>query len=276
MPHSSSTESDAGRLSCLTASPAFSLAPLTSGPSHHEPRLILLALLLPLLAGAASSTQPAGGARVNLLANGGFEQHDGIGTIPRHWQVLDENFEYFGWIGPRVERQVSGILPRTGRFMVGLATDAMNVDTNDREYHIPRSAIYQTIAVPGRGRGTFAIYYNDFGSSALAHTSAIRLAYTISNDNPAHLRFPAAFSPEPAKTKPGIWSCPFFRVSQRLPHSQTAVGDWTRAAIPVRLDRPEPEIRLTLWIGIFDHQNSTELAYYRIDDASFTLAEALR
>ncbi|GMU23880.1 MAG: hypothetical protein AMXMBFR13_39580 [Phycisphaerae bacterium] len=238
---------------------------------------LILALAVPLLASAAvppTTTAPAGDPLTNLLANGGFEQHDGTGTLPHNWQAVDENFEYFGWIAPRVERRLGDVLPRSGRFMVGLATDAMSVDTNGREYHIPRSALYQTLTVPGRCRGEFSIYYNDLGSTALSHTSAIRLAYSINNDNPGHLRFPAQFLADVDQIRPGIWSRPFFRVSQQLPDTQTAVGDWTLAKIPVRIDQSELNARLTLWIGIFDHQNSTELAYYRIDDASFILSES--
>jgi len=209
----------------------------------------------------------------NLLRNPGFEQHNGIGTIPTHWQAIDEHIDYFGWIAPRAERIVGNIGPRSGRYLAGLDLDMLGVDTNDKGYHIPRAALFQTVEGRGQSNGTFSLHYNDLESSALSHIAAIRLAYTVNHTAISDIRFPADSSPEPTleTASPDIWSKPFFRVSQRLPHSQTAVGDWTRAAIPVVVKSTDERVRLTLWIGIFDHQNSTEVAYYRIDDASFVI-----
>ncbi len=232
----------------------------------------VLAITASLLARQGVAGNATAGRR-DLLINGGFEQHKGVGTIPAGWQALDENLEFFGWVAPRVERSIGGVGPRTGRYMIGLATDMMGVDTNDRQYRLPRSAIFQTLTVPGGTRGTFSVYYNDLGSTALSHVSAIRLAYTIDNAEISTIKFPKELGSKPAApgTGPGLWSKPYFRVSQKLPSTQAAVGDWSLAAIPILVETDAPEARLTLWIGIFDHQNSTELGYYRIDDASFVI-----
>jgi hypothetical protein len=252
-------------------------------------------LLLGLLAGATV----AAGER-NLLVNGSFEQHSGVGTVPEGWQVVDEHAEYYGWIAPRVERRIGRILPRSGRYMIGLDTEMMGVDTRGKDYDTPRSAIYQTITVPGRTRGTFSIYYNDIGTTALSHLSAIHLAYTINHQEIQRIEIPlplpqeemappgegAARDPAPASPlsippgrrllpdgslPPDTWSRAFYRVSQQMPFAEDALGDWSLASIPVRVDADEPTVKLTLWIGIFDRQNSTERGYWRIDDAAFVL-----
>ncbi len=218
-----------------------------------------------LLAGSAF-------AQTNLLVNGGFEDNHGVGTIPTGWQVLDEHLEYFGWIAPRVEQRVAGIGPRTGRYMLALDTEMMGVDTNDQEFFVPRAAIFQTITVPGKTRGTFSVYYNDIGSTALGHVSATRLAYTIDNTEISTIKVaepPRAGAPA-APPRPNTWSKSFYRVSQKLGQAPAATGDWTLASIPVLVDAGDKPVRLTLWIGIFDNQNSTEIGYWRFDDASFT------
>lgn len=259
-------------------------------PSSSSTRraTLAIALLIPacLFAAGGTGTRSDEGtnppqsdstpAPTNLLANPGFERNRGVGTIPPHWHALDQNFEYARWIAPRIERRIGDIGPRTGRYMVGLATDMLGVDTNDEEVHILRSALHQTITVPGRTRGTFSLYYNDLGSSALCHIAAIRLAYTVNTTDMTRIKFPASFNLEsgPPTIGPALWSKPFFRVSQQLPHSQTAVGDWSLASIPVVMDSSDAGVQLTLWIGIFENQRSTELGYYRIDDASFTVTPA--
>ena len=220
--------------------------------------------------------EPVGAAArapVDLLINGGFEQHDGLGTIPHGWEAVDEHFGFFRWIAPRVERRIGSVGPRSGRFFVGLDTEKLGVDTNDKDDPICRAALYQTIEVPGRCRGEFSLYYNDLGSSALSHVSAIRLAYTINSTEVSEIRYPfrAHADPPAGGGVPAVWSPPWYRVSQTLPDTHTALGDWSPASIPVSVDAGDQPVRLTLWIGIFDHQHSTELGTYRVDDARFVL-----
>lgn len=217
--------------------------------------------------------------RENLLANGGFELHTGAGTIPRGWQVVDENEGYFGWIAPRAQSAVAGVWPRSGQAMAACDTEAMGVDSNGRDDDTPRSAIFQTIAVPAGTRGVFSVYVNDIGSSALGHISAVRLGYTIGSEEIQRLAVPrragrSRDAPKRAaaeEAREGAWSRPFFRVSQRLPYHREGIGDWAFASIPVAVPAGEGMARLTLWIGIFDLQNSTELGYWRLDDAAFRI-----
>jgi hypothetical protein len=213
-------------------------------------------------------------AQENLLKNPGFEENDGIGAVPRDWQYIDENFEYWGWVAPRTESEIGGIVPRSGRFMAGLDTEMLGVDTNGSDYLIVRSGLYQTITVPGKCRGTFSIYYNDMWSTALSHVACIRLACTIDNTDIRSIKTPLPNdNRKRGKQQPalGWWSKSHYRVAQHLPHSQTAIGDWTLATLPVVIDTDRKEVQLTLWIGIFENQSGTEVGYYRIDDASFVL-----
>lgn len=209
----------------------------------------------------------------NLLRNPGFEEQAVEGAIPPGWQAVDENFEYWGWIAPRVERKIGTVVARSGRFMAGLDTEMMGVDTNGTEYHIPRSALFQTVTVPGKTRGRFSIYYNDLGSSALSHVSALRLAYSVDHAEIRRIEFPAGkgHKPDSGRLPQNLWSEPFFRVSQRLPTAYTAVGDWSFAAIDLVVNSNSQQVALTVWIGVFDHQNSTEIGYWRIDDAALIL-----
>ena len=234
----------------------------------------LVAFILTASGGGADdpTTPPAPPSR-DLLVNGGFEQHHGPGTIPIGWQVIDEHFEYWGWIAPRVERRIGTVGPRSGRYLVGIDTEKLGIDSNGEYFHIPRAALFQTITLPGRTRGTFTIHYNDLGSSALAHLSTLRLAYTVNHTEISKIKIPETTGRDPAEpqARSSLWSRPYYRVSQKLPFSQTAIGDWSRASIPVVLDVGDAPVRLTLWIGVFDNQSSTELGYYRIDDASFVV-----
>jgi len=210
-------------------------------------------------------------AQSNLLVNGGFERNNGVGTIPFGWQADDELFDYTGWVAPRVERRVGEIYPRTGRFMVGLDSELMGVDSNGMDYDRPRAALRQTVTVSGAAQGTFSVYFNDVGSTGLAYLSVIRLAYTIDSIDVRHIRV-AERRPGAAveNSRPGVWSRPFHRVSQKLPGSRTALNDWTLASVPVVVAVAAP-VKLTVWIGIFDNQNSTEVGYWRIDDAVLVL-----
>jgi hypothetical protein len=208
----------------------------------------------------------------NLLVNGGFEQNNGEGTIPYGWRVDDELFGYFGWIAPRVERRIGELWPRTGRFMAGLDSELMGIDSNGMDYDTPRAALRQTVTVTGPAQGTFSIYFNDIDSTSLAYISVIRLAYTIDSNDIGGIRVAERGADAPAaKGRPGLWSRPFHRVSLKLEDSRTALGDWTKASIPVSVDAAKPA-RLTVWIGIFDNQNSTETGYWRIDDAALVLS----
>lgn len=227
---------------------------------------------------AAGLMPPLAFAQQNLLKNPGFEENNGIGTVPAQWHAVDENFEYWGWIGPRVEREIAGIAPRSGRYLVGLDTEMMGVDTNGSDYLIARSGLYQTIPVPGRCRGTFSVFYNDLRSTALSHVAAVRLAYTIDNTDIRSIKTPVSRNNEKLPEQPpgpGVWSKSHYRVGQHLEHSQTAIGDWTLATLPVIVDTDRQEVKLTLWIGIFENQSGTEIGYYRLDDASF-VADAPR
>jgi hypothetical protein len=265
--------------------------------------VVALPVLLSLPAVSASQNgkvpaTPAAVASKNLLVNGGFEQHDGLGTIPHGWEAVDEHFGFFRWIAPRVERRIGDVGPRSGEFFAGLDTEKLGVNTSDKEGQICRAALYQTVMVPGRCRGRFSLYYNDLGSTALSHVSAIRLAYTVNSTEISEIRFPAppqgqltadrqdgsapalqtyrANEEQPTLKEdiaPAVWSEPWYRVSQKLPDSQTALGDWSPASIPVAVDAGDEPVRLTLWIGIFDHQHSTEIGYYRVDDASLVMSE---
>jgi hypothetical protein len=228
-------------------------------------RFSLGLLLMIVVAGPAA-------AQSSLLVNGGFEQNNGVGTIPVGWQVDDELFDYIGWIAPRVEREIGAILPRTGRFMAGLDSELMGVDSNGMDYDKPRAAIRQTVTVSGPARGTFSVYFNDIGSTGLAYLSVIHLAYTIDSTDIHGIRIAERGSDAATGTgRPGVWSRQFHRVSLKLADSRTALGDWTLASIPVSVDAVSP-VRLTVWIGIFDHQNSTEVGYWRIDDAALVLS----
>jgi hypothetical protein len=213
-------------------------------------------------------------AQQNLLTNPGFEENSGTGTVPAGWHAIDENFEYWGWIAPRAERRIGDVAPRSGRYMAGLDTEMMGVDTNGSDYLIVRSGLYQTITVPGKCRGTFSIFYSDLWSTALSHVAAIRLAYTIDDTDIRSIKTPVPKDNEKLPEqppKPGLWSKSHYRVAQHLPHSQTAVGDWTPATLPVVVDTDRREVKLTLWIGVFENQSGTEIGYYRLDDASFVL-----
>lgn len=211
-------------------------------------------------------------AQPNLLRNGGFEEHRGVGTIPDGWEVEDELFDYSGWIAPRVERRIGALLPRTGRFMAGMDTEQMGVDSNGRDYETPRAAIRQTVTVTGPADGVFSIFFNDTGTSGLGYLSILRLAYTLDGTAIGDIRLPEE-KPGAVEHGPGLWSRRFHRVSQNLPGTLEATGDWTRASIPVRVEAAGP-VRLTVWIGIFDNQNSTEVGYWRIDDAALELLPA--
>jgi hypothetical protein len=229
-------------------------------------------------ASLADARWPAG---KNLLANGGFEAHGGVGTIPDGWQAVDEyvvtdNLAYTGWVAPRVESMLAGIAPRNGQFMVGLDTEMLGVDTAGADFKLPRAALYQTVTVPGRCRGTFSIHYNDVYSTALSHVPAIRLAFTA---NHAEMRkivlpiVPKGQHPPAWTSVPEVWSEPFYRVTKELPFVHNPVSGWKLGEIEVALDRGEDTVELTLWIGVFENQDSTEIGYYRIDDASFALRE---
>jgi hypothetical protein len=233
-------------------------------------------LSLSLLFAAAVACFVAGDARAdtNLLVNSGFEENRGVGSVPVGWRAIDENFDFFGWVAPRCERSIGGIGPRSGRYMIGLDTELMGVDTNDQQSDVARAAIYQTITVPPGTRGTFSIYINDLGSTALGHVSAIRLAYTVNNTEIGTIKVAGktdSADDRAAKSAPNTWSKPFYRVSQRLADAPDALGDWTLASIPVEVAAGDKPVQLTLWIGIFDNQNSTEIGYWRIDDASFVV-----
>ncbi len=212
-------------------------------------------------------------ARGSLLRNGGFEENTGVGSIPSGWGAVDENAEFWRWLAPRAERRIGGLPARSGRFMVGLDTEQLGVDTAGEAGHIPRAALYQTITVPGRTRGTFRVFYNDLGSGALAHVSAVHLAYTVDTIEIGDIGYPfgAKNDPPSRREERALWSQPFYRVEQDLPSNEEAAGDWTPSTLHVEIDEPADSVELTLWIGIFDHQNSTELGYWRIDDASFRL-----
>ncbi len=219
---------------------------------------------------------------VNLLVNPGFEEHGGVGTIPVGWEAVDEfvvtdTMAYTGWIAPRVETRIARVPPRNGRYMVGLDTQMMGVDTADSEHTLPRSGMYQTVRVPGKCRGTFSMHYNDIYSGAIGHVSAIRLGATVNDRNMKAIKLLRVGKNEhPPKWTgaPGIWSEPFFRVTEGLPSVHNPVSGWKRGEIEIILDVPDPAVDLTLWIGIFDNQSSTEIGYYRIDDAAFVLHEA--
>lgn len=212
----------------------------------------------------------------NQLVNGGFEQNGGPGTVPVGWEADDELFGYFGWIAPRAERRIGDLWPRTGRFMIGLDSEQMGIDSNGQDYDTPRAAIRQTVKLPGGARGVFSIYYNDIGSTGLAYISVIHLAYTIDSTDIGMIHMPQKREPQGmlVKGEPGVWSRPFHRVSQKLPGSHTSTGDWTLASIPVTVPNGS-KAEVTVWIGIFDNQNSTEVGYWRIDDASLRLEPAL-
>lgn len=208
----------------------------------------------------------------NLLVNPGFEDNARIGHIPQGWRAVDENEEYWGWVGPRVERRISEVIPRTGTFMVGLASEVMGVDTNGEDFFTPRSALYQTIRVPGRCRGVFSVYYNDLETELLGHASTTRLAYSVNHADIHRITVPV--SPQPSledEPRPDFWSRKYFCVNQYQPLNYESTGDWTLIAMPVIVDTDEPEVDLTLWIGVFENQSGTAVAYWRYDDASFTL-----
>jgi hypothetical protein len=261
-------------------------------PSRNRDGLIptvqLALACLCIAVGAATAAEPANAADRpkakphNLIVNGGFEEHHGIGTLPLGWHAVDENIatygNCFGWIAPRVERSIGGIGPREGRFLVGIDTEMQGLDTSEDQSRYPHCALYQTITLSGNGagkvRGTFSIHYNDLGTTALAHLTMIRLSYTIDHTDMSRIEMPVTIKherPDPHPGTPGIWSEPFFRVSQQLPYRIDVVGDWTRASIPVVVDTKGDDVKLTLWIGIFDSQSSAEIGYYRIDDAAFVL-----
>jgi hypothetical protein len=216
----------------------------------------------------------------NLLTNPGFEFSAVEGGIPQSWKVVDENADYFGWIAPRAVSLSGNVRPRSGRFMAACDTESMGVDSNGEDYPTPRGALFQTISVPAGVQGTFSVYYNDLGSSALGHISSMRLGYTIESEEIGKLRVPTterATDPVSIKADSAIreatWSRPFFRVSQRLPYHTDGIGDWALASIPVAVPEGSQGVRLSLWIGIFDQQNSTEVGYWRVDDASFRLEQ---
>ncbi len=249
----------------------------SSNSGAWRPGAVLLAGLCAALPLAWCALVPGDDTRANLLVNGGFELNAGEGTVPRGWQVVDEHAGYFGWIAPRVRAEVGGVRARSGRAMAACDTESMGVDSNGRDEETPRSALFQTIVVPAGTRGEFSLFYNDLGSSALGHISALRLGYTLDSEDIRSLSVVAAGADAGAAAeaaRAGVWSRPFFRVSQRLPFHRGGAGDWARAAIPVALPAGEKPVRLTLWIGIFDNQNSTELGYWRLDDAVFRAVEA--
>ncbi len=245
-------------------------------------RLPALAVILVAAALAATGGPPAP-EPANLLRNGGFEENRGAGTVPDGWGFVDETRDAVGWTAPRAERSIGGIGPRSGRFLAGCDTEMMGVDTNGKADDVPRSALFQTIRVPSGSRGIFSVYYNDIGSTALGHVSALRLAFTVNGAAIDSIRVPrevqgnrlgdgpGARGPSPG-LRPGEWSRPFYRVSQRLSSNPQGRGDWTLASIPVAVGEQGGERALTLWIGIFDNQDSTEIGYWRIDDASFVIA----
>ena len=165
--------------------------------------------------------------------------------------------------------------------MAACDTESMGVDSNGEDDDTPRSAIFQTIAVPAGTRGFFSVYVNDIGSSALGHISAVRLGYTLGSEDIRRLAVPPRGrepldAPAPAsagEAKEGAWSRPFFRVSESLPYHREGIGGWALASIPVTVPPGEGMARLTLWIGIFDLQHSTELGYWRLDDAAFRVED---
>lgn len=217
----------------------------------------------------------------NLLVNGDFEAHGGVGTIPDGWEAVDEyvvtdNLAYTGWVAPRVETRLAGYAPRNGRFMVGLDTEMMGVDTAGADYKLPRAALYQTLTVPGRCQGTFSIHYNDRYSGALSHIAAIRLAFTVNHSVMKKIVLPIVpkgHHPPPWEAVPDVWSDSFYRVTKELPFVHNPVSGWKLGEIEVAVDHGDEPVELTLWIGIFENQDSTEIGYYRIDDASFVLKE---
>jgi hypothetical protein len=156
--------------------------------------------------------------------------------------------------------------------MIGLDSEQMGIDSHGQDYDTPRAAIRQTVKLPGGARGTFSVFYNDMGTTGLAYLSVIRLAYTINSTDVRSIRTPPKRLPQAAagKAEPGVWSKPFHRVSHRLPLSHAALGDWTLGSLPVDVPRGSA-VELTVWIGIFDNQDSTEIGYWRIDDASLRL-----
>jgi hypothetical protein len=228
-----------------------------------------LATLLAVVAGAPVIAGP------NLLVNGGFEQNNGVGTVPPGWDTDDELFDYLGWIAPRIERQIGSVMPRSGRFMIGLDSEQMGIDSNGMDYDTPRAAIRQTISVPGGTDAEFQVFYNDVGSTGLAYISVIRLAYSINSTDVRAIRMASKKTPAASTEaiQAGVWSRPFHRVSQQLSRSHHSTGDWTPASIRIRVP-PGQSVKLTVWIGIFDNQNGTEVGYWRVDDASLRPLES--
>lgn len=233
--------------------------------ARRLPCALGLALCASTAAHAARAAEPT-----DLLTNGGFEDNGGVGTIPTGWQALDENAEYYGWVAPRAEQRIGEFGPRTGRFLAGLDTDRMGVDTNGMDYATPRCALHQTVRLPAGFRGEFSVFYNDSGSFGLAYVSVVRLAFTIDSTDIAAIRSVHLTQGRPGEA--GVWSQAFHRVEQGLPNTYTALGDWTRAAIPVVVPPGQGDKQVTLWIGVFDYQNSTELGYWRLDDAALVAA----
>jgi hypothetical protein len=246
----------------------------SDGASFLRRRLTVPAIVLAAAALAAMG-EPAAPEPANLLRNGGFEENRGEGTVPDRWGFVDENGDSIGWTAPRAERSIGGIGPRAGRFLAGCDTEMMGVDTNGPPDGVPRSAIFQTVRAPAGARGTFSVHYNDIGSTALGHVSALRLAYTVGGGTLGSIRTPAAGEEEAAarEARRGVWSRQFFRVSQRIPSNPEAAGDWTLASIPVAVPGAPGggDVNITVWIGIFEPQNSTEIGYWRIDDAALIL-----
>lgn len=244
-------------------------ATLWTGRSHAQDRE-------PTERASANDRWPLG---KNLLVNGGFEAHGGIGTIPDGWQAVDEfvvtdTLAYTGWVAPRVEERIGGIDPRNGRYMAGLDTEMMGVDTAGADFRLPRAALHQTLTIPGRCRGTFSIHYNDMYSGALSHIAAIRLAFTVNHQVINRIVLPVVPKgqrPPPWEAVPDVWSESFYRVTKELPYVHNPVSGWKLGEIDVALDHEDETVELTLWIGIFENQDSTEIGYYRIDDAAFVL-----
>ncbi len=240
---------------------------------------------------------PAAQEGKDLLANGSFEENGGVGTIPYGWNALDEHAGYKGWVAPRAERWLGGIGPRSGKWLAGIDTERMAVDTNGKDYNTPRAALYQTIGVPRGITGTFRIFYNDIGSFGLSYVSTLRLAYTldsedirsISSDDRPWQRDRGTFGgraatsrPRPGQSHqrsprtgrsstPGRWGPLLHRVAKNLADSPTAIGNWAPGELRVVVPPGEGPVQLTLWIGVFDYQNSTERGYWRVDDASFVV-----
>lgn len=237
-------------------------------------RYLLSSLVVLAVVSSVRAESKASGE--NLLVNGGFERNGGVGTVPEGWKTVDGDGDYFGWVGPRAEQRLGGVGARSGRWFAGLDTEKMGVDSNGQEYAKPRSAICQTVEIPRGSNGIFRLYYNDEGTTSLAFLSVIRLGYTIDSDSISAFQGIVNEGPgeAPSRSGAGMWSQRFHRVGHDAHQNVESLGGWTLAELPVTVPPGEGKARLTLWIGVFDNQNSSELGYWRVDDASLVLTTA--